>query len=68
MSNEYNYYIKRIKPIEKKYNRLCILSSILKFKWLINQKLYYNKILINYYKTLQKDTKYTSRLKKHIIK
>lgn len=62
MRNEYNYYIRIIKPIEKKYNRMCILYSIFKLKWFEEKKKKYNIILINYYKMLQNDTNYTSNL------
>ena len=55
--NTYNYYIKIIKPIEKKYTRLCIWNSILKSKKLEKKKHFYNKILINYYKMLQNNYK-----------
>jgi len=66
MRNEYKYYISIIKPIEKKYNRICIFYSIFKFKWLENKKKTYNNLLINYYKMLQKNNKYTENLEKQL--
>jgi len=56
MKKEYKYYIKIIKPIEKKYTNLCILYSVFKFKCIKTKINFYNKILINYYKMLQQNT------------
>ena len=66
MKNEYKYYFSIIKPIEKKYNRICILCSIFKFKWLEEKRKTYNSLLINYYRMLQKNNKYTENLEKQI--
>ena len=66
MDNEYKYYISIIKPIEKKYNRICIFYSIFKFKWLEEKKRVYDNLLINYYVMLQKNDKYTEKLEKQI--
>lgn len=57
MKNPYDYYIEKIKPIEKKYSRICILYAIFKLPCLKNKKTFYNNILINYYKMLQDNTK-----------
>lgn len=68
MNNEYNYYIRIIKPIEKRYNFYCILYSIFKFNWLYKKKTFYNKLLVYYYRMLQKNIKYSNNLVKEIIK
>jgi len=68
MRNEYNYYINVIKPIEKKYNRVCFLYSIFKFSFLKEKKNIYNKMLINYYKMLQKNITYTKKLEDQLKK
>lgn len=65
MKNEYNYYINIIKPIEKKYTRLCIFYSIIKLKSIKNKINFYNKILINYYKMLQHNN-YLKSFEKYI--
>lgn len=52
MENNYKYYVKVIKPLEKKYTVLCTLYSIFKFKCLEKQKDLCNKLLINYYHSL----------------
>ena len=52
MNKDYEYYVNEIKPIEKKYTRLCILYSIFKFKYFKNKSEFYNNILICYYKSL----------------
>ena len=51
--NYYEFYIKKIKPIEKKYTRLCILYSLFKFKCYKKERDFYNKLLITYYKYLK---------------
>lgn len=66
MKNVYNYYIKIIKPIEKKYTRMCTLYSIFRWKYFKNKIIFYNKILINYYKILQNNNNYQKELEKHI--
>ena len=55
--NAYQYYLKNIKPIEKKYSRICYLSSLFKIKYLENKKAYYNTFLSNYYKNLHDNPK-----------
>jgi len=53
MNEEYKYYVKVIKPIEKKYTKMCILYNVFKFNFIKNKRDFYNNILINYYKMLQ---------------
>ena len=55
MKKEHAYYINVIKPIEKKYNRMCIFYSIFKLNYFKRKITFYNNILVNYYKTLQKN-------------
>lgn len=55
MNKQYDYYKSIIKPIEKKYNRLCTLYSIFKCNFLKNKVDYYNELLIVYYKYLSKN-------------
>ena len=62
MRNELDYYFRIIKPIEKKYNRFCILYDIFKFNYFQKKKRYYNSILYMYYKMLIYDKKYTMQL------
>lgn len=66
MNKEYKYYNSIIKPIEKKYNIVCILYSIFQFKWLKEKKKTYNNLLIHYYRMLQKNNRYTENLEKQI--
>jgi len=53
MKNEYEFYIKFIKPLEKKYNCFSFLYAKFKFKYFKRKKNYYNNILTLYYKHLQ---------------
>lgn len=53
MKNIYNYYLKNIKPIEKKYTIVCTLYNIFKLNVFKKRMNYYNSLLIKYYKTLQ---------------
>jgi len=53
MKQAYKYYINIIKPIEKKYTKMCILYSIFKWNFFKKQMNLYNNILINYYRMLQ---------------
>lgn len=53
MKKEYDYYINVIKPIEKKYTRMCILYNIFKLNYFKQQRNLYNIILINYYKIFE---------------
>lgn len=66
MENEYNYYLNIIKPIEKKYNRMCFLYSFFKLNHFKKKKNLYNIILINYYKLLQNNINYANNLEKKI--
>ena len=66
MKSNYEYYKKNIKPLEKKYTRMCILYSIFKFKYFKNKMNFYNIILINYYRTLQDDDKTISEIIKYL--
>ena len=55
MKNKYKYYINNIKPIEKNFNKFCLLYSIFKWKYFYNKKKFYNTLLISYYKTINKE-------------
>lgn len=57
MRNEYSYYIKTIKPIEKKYNQMCIFYSLFAFNYFKERRDFYNKLLISYYKILHNNQK-----------
>lgn len=52
MKSSYEYYKKIIKPIEKKYNRMCTLYQIFKLNIFLVKREMYNKIIINYYNML----------------
>jgi len=66
MKSAYTYYIKIIKPIEKKYTRVCILYSIFKLNYFKIKMNFYNKLLINYYKMLQNNYETLSELETNI--
>lgn len=66
MKNEYEYYITVIKPIEKKYTKLCTLYSVFKFKTIYSKMNFYNKILVNYYEKLQNNNSALQELIKHM--
>jgi len=68
MKNEYNFYVKVIKPLEKKYNKLCILYSIFKFKFLKEKLKTYNNHLIIYYIMITKNENYLKNLENHLKK
>lgn len=68
MKSEYYYYVKIIKPIEKKYNRLCILYSFFKLEIFKNKRDFYNRFLINYYKMLQDNQSFLNELEEHFNK
>lgn len=68
MEHEYNFYVKVIKPLEKKYNRLCFLHSIFKFKFLKDKMKTYNNYLIIYYIMINKDDNYLKKLEKQLKK
>ena len=64
MKNEYKYYLKEIKPLEKKYTKICYYYEIFKFQFLKNKKMSYNNLLRFYYKTLKSnDKKFNSFIK-----
>ena len=52
MKDEINYYLKIIKPIEKKYNRMCFYYRTFKLPYFLKKKKFYNGLLLSYYKTL----------------
>lgn len=68
MSKEYKYYLDTIKPIEKKYNQLCIIYSLFKFKWLKKKIDYYNSLLVLYYKMIKDTPEYLKNLEKEFKK
>ena len=68
MDSKYNYYIRIIKPIEKKYNRMCILYSFFKLNIFKEKKKFYNTILLKYYKLLQNDANYVKELETSLFK
>ena len=55
MKNKYKYYINNIKPLEKNFNKFCLLYSIFKWNYFYNKKKFYNTLLISYYKTINKE-------------
>ncbi len=57
MKKPYNYYLNEIKPIERKYTRICFLYSIFKTKYLEKKKAFFNALLISYYQNLQDNPK-----------
>ncbi len=66
MKSEYYYYLKVIKPIEKKYTRMCILYQIFKINYFKNKRDIYNKILIIYYNMLQHNSYNLDIIKKNL--
>ena len=66
MKKHFEYYNGVIKPLERKYNRICFLYSVFKFKFLFNKKKFYNKLLISYYKTIQKNDHAIHNFKKNL--
>ena len=66
MKNELKYYLENIKPIEKKYNRYCILYSFLKIPYFYYKKVFYNDLLIKYYKSIQNNKEFFDILEKTI--
>ena len=68
MRDTYNFYIKTIKPLEKKYTRLCILYSFFKFKFIKNKIIFYNKVLIKYYGLFQNDNNRLKELENMLTK
>ena len=66
MKNNFEYYIKYIKPLEKKYSFICHLYSYFNCKYLYNKKKFYNKLLIFYYKTIQKNDNAIHNFKKNL--
>ena len=66
MENNFKYYIKYIKPLEKKYNLICHLYSYFKCNYLYNKKEFYNKLLIIYYKTIYNNSNAVIDIKKNL--
>ncbi len=52
MSNNLEYYFMVIKPLEKKYSRMCTLYSIFKLNLFKKKRNKYNMIINNYYSFL----------------
>ncbi len=53
MENQtYLFYKEIIKPLEKKYNKMCTLYNILGFKSLKTKRNYYNILLKEYYESV----------------
>lgn len=65
MNDTYKFYIENIKPLEKKYTRMCILYSLFKLKYFENKKNLYNSILIYYYQTLLDNPQKLNDITKH---
>ena len=65
MNNSYEFYINYIKPIEKKYNLMAKLYSFFKFPIFNKRKLFYNSILIYYYKYIQNNSQEFKELEKY---
>ena len=65
MLKDYEYYINNIKPLEKQYSKFCLLYSIFKWKYFYQKKLFYNKLLINYYKIIKDNQKIIKNLSKN---
>ena len=65
MNNSYEFYINYIKPIEKKYNLMAKLYSFFKFPIFKKRKLFYNSILIYYYKYIQNNSQEFKELEKY---
>lgn len=68
MNKEYDYYKKTIKPLEKKYNRYCILYNLFKLRTFKKLKEYYNLLLILYYKYIIDNPIYASEIIENIDK
>ena len=66
MKKDYDYYIKNIKPLEKKYYKFCLLYSTFKLEYFYHKKMFYNKLLIHYYKTIQNNKVFLNNLEKSI--
>lgn len=58
MNSMYNYYIKNIKPLEKRYNRFSFLYSLIPLNFFKLKKDYYNLIVLMYYKNLKDNPNY----------
>ncbi len=52
MKSNYEYYLKIIKPIEKKYTRMCTLYHIFKLNTFRIKRNIYNRMIVDYYKFL----------------
>jgi len=66
MKNNYEYYLKYIKPIEKKYTKLCTIYSFFKLNYIKNRINFYNRILNIYYRNLKNNIDDIQEFKKHI--
>lgn len=62
MNNEYNYYVKTIKPLEKKYNFFSYLYSIMPLNIFKKKMHYYDLIVTMYYKTLKDYPEYAKKI------
>ena len=54
MTEDYEYYLKIIKPLEKKYIKLCTIYKFTKLKLLKSRIIYLQKLILLYYKSLNK--------------
>ncbi len=62
-----DYYLKYIKPIEKKYTKMCIFYSYTKMKYFENQKNFYNNILNYYYHSLLNNPSKLKELENNLL-
>ena len=65
MNNEYEYYLKYVKPLETKYNKLKRLYHIFKLPSLKKECELINKILVLYYNDIQNNKIKKESLKKN---
>ena len=65
MKNAYEYYRDIIKPIEKKYMRMCTLYSIFKYNYFRIKRDKYNNILKYYYKSLLNNKNSLNEIQKY---
>lgn len=64
MNNDYEFYIKIIKPLEKKYNQMCTLYSLFKLEKFRTKRNQYNNLLNYYYKNFLYDKRFINNLNK----
>lgn len=62
MNEEYDYYKKTIKPLEKKYNKFSFLYSMLHFNIFKIEMNYYDLLLTMYYKKLTENFTYYKKI------